>query len=302
MTIPNNALCTIILPTLATEDRAHQLRRAIQSIFDGTTSSIEVLICVNGKRWHSGTIEALREIPGVSIHLLDVASLPKAIAFGRSQVSSRYFGFLDDDDYLLPKSLDWKIDYLEQNPSVDLIVADGFRKDVDGERIALENMHNVSKDPFCALFEENWLPSCGGLFRTSSIDQNYFNNYHSYAEWTWLAFQLMISGKRVAAIDRPSFVINDTPGSLSKSKGYHAAYLQLYRRMLAEKPTERVKRIIEYRIASQLHDLSDRALGEGKLIESFQMHVRSLLQRGGLSYVSYTRHILKAVITQSMKK
>lgn len=296
MKLPSEALCTIIIPTLASAKRKKQLHRAVQSIQQATSSEINIIICANGQQWDLETLDEISQTRNVLVYKLEAPSLTKAIAFGRSKVTTQFFGFLDDDDYLAPSSLDWKIEYLLNNSEVDVLVTNGLRSDAAGEHPALKRIATVSSDPMLALFQENWLPSCGGLFRDSSVKQSYFENHHAYAEWTWLAFQLAMDGKNISAIDRSAFVITDSPDSLSKSEAFQNAYLNLYERMLDKNPSSRIKRLIRSRISAQLHDLSQHALIKGRIMESMKLHLRSLSSRDGLRYWSYTRHIISATL------
>lgn len=290
---------SIVIPTLASAERRDLLLRAVRSARASSVDGVCVIVCVNGTRWDGGSIAALEKEPGVELHRLSEASLPKAIAAGRAEVRTPYFGFLDDDDELLPGAVDARLRVLRSKQDCDLVAANGIRRTVAGDVAMLKGLDVVPGNPLRRLFEQNWLPSCGALFRTASVGREYFDDYHAYAEWTWLAFQLAMDAKRVAILDEPTFIVNDTAGSLSKSAAFRSAYLHLYRRMLARNPPGEIRRILHRRISDALHDMSCSALERRALAEAARLHLRSMLYPGGIQYLSYSRHILKAALTRN---
>ena len=293
---------SIIIPTLASISRKLQLVRAVESVLSDAMDSVKCIICVNGNQWDATTIEALRSRKGVELHRLPEPSLPKAIAFGRSVVRTEFFGFLDDDDELLPGAINERVKTYLSKPNCDLVVSNGIRRTALGDQLLLTRLESVPADPLTSLFEENWLPSCGGLFRTATIGQGYFVDYHEYAEWTWLAYRLAIEGKRVAIVNRPTFVVNDTPGSLSKSVAYDNAYIALYRRMLDRNPKASIRKVILRRMASALHDQSSASLKRGETFDAARSHFHSLFLPGGLRFLSYTRHIARQALTSRLRR
>lgn len=293
---------SIVISTLATISRRLQLVRAVESVLIGAKNSTKCIICVNGNQWDPTTIDVLQNRPGVELHQLPEPSLPKAIAFGRSIVKTEFFGFLDDDDEMLPGAIDERLALHLSNPDCDLVVSNGIRRSASGDKTMLDRLESVPANPLTSLFEENWLPSCGGLFRTSMIGQGYFEDYHPYAEWTWLAYRLALEGKKVAIINTLGFVVNDTPGSLSKSVAYDNAYIALYRRMLERNPPSMVRKIILRRMANALHDQSTASLNRGAILEATRKHVESMLLPGGMRFASYSRHIAMQALLGCLRR
>ena len=298
-TIQSTPSVTIIVPTMAAPERQAQLARAIRSIGDAAVEKIKIIVCVNGNRSSADSIAAIEAVPGVNIHRLAEPSLPKAVAFGRSMVETPFFGFLDEDDQLLPGAIDARLRVLLTDEGCDLVVSNGIYRKDGCDHLMLTGLDAVSKDPLRALFNENWLPSCGALFRTASIGRCYFDDYHEYAEWTWLAYKLAMDGKRIATLDAPTFVVNDTEGSLSTSAPYRSAYLALFERMLERNPPRDILPLVRSRIANQLHGLSCESLERGQISAAIAQHLKSLLLPGGWRYVTYSRHIANAVLKKS---
>lgn len=284
---------SIIIPTLASVQRQAQLNRAVESALTSSRLTPSVIICVNGSRWSEQVLEGLAGF-GPHVHVLrqQVASAPLAVGLGRRHVQTPFFACLDDDDELLSGSIDRRLQVFADSPEADFVVTNGLRRSRGLEEAMLSDLANVPLDPIQSLFKQNWLASCGALFRTSSVHQKYFDDCHPFAEWTWLAYRLCLDGKRIAVLDEPTFVVNDTPGSVSKTRDYRASYLDLYRRMLLCDPPASVRRLVIRRFSAAWHDISEDYLREGRLLHAFSAHMRSVTSRGGLRYLSFTRHIL----------
>lgn len=298
MTTEYEPRVSIIVPTMATTERGPQLLRAVASVLDdGFAPSARVIVCANGNRIDEALVARLRSLPGVTVRTLLEPSLPKAIAHGRSLVRTEFFGFLDDDDELLRDGLAQRLEFMRKSPQFDLVVCNGTRRLGDLETPVLPEILELESDALGALFRQNWLASCGGLYRSSAIGQSYFDDYHDYAEWTWLAYCLAIDGRRIGYLPARAYVINDTPGSRSKSAAYRASYLHLYERMLAKDPSAHIKRQVRSRLGAALHDMSDEFLARGELMQAWQLHWRSLAMPGGLRYASFTRHLLRNAFT-----
>ena len=54
----------------------------------------------------------------------------------------------------------------------------------------LECLAYAATDPLRALVIENWLASCGGLFRSDRVSIDYFDGVTRHYEWTFLAYSL----------------------------------------------------------------------------------------------------------------
>lgn len=299
---PTNGLkvaeVSVVVPTMANTERRASLLRAVESIGLASDRPVQVLVVVNGQRWSQGVIDDLRALRQVRCLQIPEGSLPKALAHGRAAVDTPYFAFLDDDDELTLGGLDARLRAMLADPSCDLVASNGWRE-LQGQRTrAMQNLANVEADPLAALFVENWLASCGGLYRTASIPQAYFDDPHDFAEWTWLAYCLALDRKRVRVVDVETFVIHDSVVSRSKSDAYRASYKRLFERMLERKPPPAVRRWVSAKLGEALHDLSDEALGAGALADAVRFHLRSLLQTGGRRYLAYSRHIAFAMLSR----
>jgi hypothetical protein len=177
-------------------------------------------------------------------------------------------------------------------------VTNGFRQSPARTAPALHRLAGVSADPLLALFHENWLASCGAIYRTADVGPPFFADLPAYLEWTTLAFELATAGKRIVALDTPTFRINETDGSLSRSRAYERHALNALHRMLARSSRSDIRRLIKRRIAQGWHSCSDQALKAGEGREALRCHLMSLRHAPGWRYLPYSRHLLPLLARQ----
>lgn len=287
-----NDACTIIIATLALAERKQTLERAIRSLRMGNQALIEAVIVVNGNRFDPEVVAELRSRDDLRVVQIEQGSLSAAILAGRRSVTTPFFGFLDDDDEYLPAAVDMRIAALQRHPEASIVATNGFRY-IDGEdALAMQRLHAVEKDPLDALFNENWLASCGGLYRTRDLPPELFDDVARYLEWTWLAFRFASLQKRVVVLDQPTFRIHDSAESESKSDAYRMSRVAILERLLAETRNEGIRKRIKSRIAQTWHDISCEHMRRGHFQDAWRAHVRSLGSLAGLKFLPYTRHLL----------
>lgn len=283
---------TVIVCTLAEQHRQASLLRAIASARTACAQPVQILVVVNGQRRSHAVWRALQAMQDIRLVSLPEPSLPKACLAGRRAVSTPFFCFLDDDDELLPGSLDKRLAPLQSNSAVDVVASNGYLHQDGADQLFYEHLDRVPAAPLHALFTENWLASCGALFRSDSVGTPYFENFHAYAEWTWLAFQLGMAGKTIAVVNQPTFRIHDTPGSASKTPAYHQAHASLHQKMLASAPPADIAQRIRRQIGARLHNETEALRRSGAFLPAWAAHLRSLTYPGGWRYLSFSRHLL----------
>jgi glycosyltransferase involved in cell wall biosynthesis len=283
---------SVIIPTLADTKRSDSIKRAIESIRNASTEPTQIIVVVNGNRFDTNVCNWLKSQSDVLFAQIETGSLPLAQKRGRELVGTEYFSFLDDDDEYLPQSLDQKISSLLMDTTADFVISNGFKRINGLDEPFYPNIEAITKDPLSSLFERNWLASCGVLFRSSTVGQSFFDDPHPYAEWTWLAYNLLLTGKKLNVISDAGFRIHDTPGSLSKSDPYRECYFSLYERMLKKQPPKQIEDILKARIGAAYHDKSVSQLAKREWLSAVASHFKSLTYPKGLRYLSYTRRLL----------
>jgi len=155
----------------------------------------------------------------------------ESLRFGAENVSTKYFGFLDDDDEYTANSLKLRAEPLNNDYLLDVVISNGYRPSSSGQTLCLTDLDQIAKAPLKALLSKNWLASCGGLFRTQSFDMGWLDPAARYLEWTYMAFRLATEAN-ISFASEPTFVIHDTSGSLSKSDEYILAQAVVLDRIL----------------------------------------------------------------------
>lgn len=277
---------------MALAERSSALMRSIESVRRSSRCPIQTIVVVNGGRADPHLCQWVRAQPNVELKFSVLASLPKALLLGRELVSTPFFSTLDDDDELLEGAMDLRLAAMCSGSLADVIVTNSYTQINSVDTLTYENFAEVSEAPLRALFRIPWLHNGNALYRSSSVQSEYFRDFHPYCEWTWLAFKLALDGKRVVALDIPTFKYYDTPGSISKSDEYKAAYADLFQRMLSLHPPADVVALIRKRIGAFHHDESVRALIQGNTRLAIRSHLRSLQMPDGHRYLSYTRRLL----------
>jgi hypothetical protein len=99
---------------------------------------------------------------------------------------------------------------------------------------------------------------------------------------------------RISFIDTPTFIYNrDTQNSLSKSKDWVVSQPMALQTMMQLDLPPDVKARLRSKQVSSMHSASVAELEDGHWTEAWMWHLKTLVRRGGLQYLSYTRHLLK---------
>jgi glycosyltransferase involved in cell wall biosynthesis len=280
---------SVIIPTTCEAARTESLQKAIGSVL-AQGEEVEPIVVVNGWRFDPNQLEVLRRDSSIRLEYLETASPSIARRHGRLVATGEFFAFLDDDDEYLPNALAASTAEIQSDPSVDILVTNGYSgRDA---RVHLKHIARIRSDPLEAMLEQNWLTSCGVIFRHSSCGDEFFADLPSYMEWTLLAFRLLVAGKRVKVVDFATYRINDTSESASKSREYRRASVGTFEDLLALKLPHTIRRRLRRSLLAAWHDLSVLNLEEGDKTGAWKAHLQSLAGLSGLRYLTYTRRLL----------
>jgi glycosyltransferase involved in cell wall biosynthesis len=294
----HSADVSIIMPTLASRERAASLVRAIETAVSQQGARGIPLVVVNGDSGAPEVLEHLRRRGDIRLTFLEEANLPRALHAGRAMVDTPYFAVLDDDDELLPAALQTRVEVLDAASGADVVVTSGFVERSGRREINIGDFRRIQADPLRMLLVQHWLPPCAGLFRTRAVTTEFFEHIPRYREWTYLALRLAL-GLRISFAARPTFVHRlDTPGSLSKSKAYCLGGPPAIGRMLhLDLPTD-VRAALRARLAGDLHGAATCELDDGNHGAAWRWHFKSLAQPSGWRYLPYARHLLMASLAR----
>ena len=282
---------SVIIATAGDSRRADSLTNAIKSIELQEGASAEVIVVFNGPNVDENLFTSVSSRESVRVERLAEPSLPQALNYGRSCVSADYFSFLDDDDEYLPDALSKRGAILESHPEVDVVASNGYVKSCESKELLFAESLDLSSDSMKKLFDKNWLTSCGGLYRTSSVDDSYFRIDAKYFEWTMTAFLLSFD-KSVVWLNEPTFVINKLEESLSTSIHYVEAYPKILEKMLGFTVSNDISIIIRNRLSKGFHSASEECVKRGLYSKAWKYHLKSMIESGGIKYLPYTRKLI----------
>jgi len=291
----DNIELTVFIATTAEKKRKNSIRDAIKSVLSQV--GVKLVVIINGNKFDASLRTELESHPNIECHYISLGNFPEALRYARKIVDTDYFSFLDDDDELIDDSIKKRISAIKESKAIDVVIGNGYRRNTSNEKSLMLNDVQVkmfNKDPLIALFEKrgNWLASCSGVFRSSSIGQEYFDDYAKYAEWSYLAVKIACD-KNLRLVNSPCFIINETGGSLSHSFEYYEGQYHYLFKLLEMNLPSKIHNIIEAKKIDMEHQLAVLCMEEGKWSKAWHYHLLSLSRFYGFKrYVLSTRHFL----------
>ena len=283
---------TIIIPTTGVLERRDSLERAIASINTQTTGSAVPLVLLNGDRFDHELKQLLSERRDIRFYYIAEGGLPNALRVGRNLVDTAFFGFLDDDDLYLPHALETRIAPFVDDTSTDVVITNGLHQDAGGSRNrCIVRLPSKSDDLFMHCIRvQNWLASCGGLYRTDRVEPSCFESLAKYFEWTDVAFRIAQT-KKLVFLEEMTFVVCDSPGSLWKSGDVTFRRIEFLKKLIAGCSRADVRVVLSEKLLHACHEYSAQCLLEKNLADAWKYHVQSLGGLVGLRYLPYSRRI-----------
>jgi glycosyltransferase involved in cell wall biosynthesis len=291
MTTSAAAQVSVIIPTACRPARVSALRRALRSVLRQDGVDAEIIIVVNGPGYDRDMLAELRAEPRYRVAYLPAPSLPAAHRHGRGMVSRPFFGFLDDDDELLPCALRTRLDVLLAEPEVDVVTTNGWTGAADDTPYIRRGL-GVDEDPLEALLRGNWLGSCGALFRTATVPADVFDGSTRYFEWTMVAFRLAVAGHRIRFLDVPTFRMHESPDSISLSDAYFRAQPDFLASLMPLLPAA-YRPLLWRKYLAALHSAAERMVTAGLVEAAWKYHLRSMAGVSGLKHVIYTPRLIR---------
>lgn len=283
----------VLVVTLCTAERAESIRRVVDTTLAQAGVRAWLTFVVNGRRFDPELFAWLRRQPGVRVRYQKTPSIFLARRCAREQVTAPFFGFLDDDDYLLPDALRLRVEALAAEPAADAVVANGYLAEGLSDTYTLDGIDGIRRDPSLALMEENWLATASALFRTESIPPEFFDVAIRSNDMTYLAFRLALE-KKLIFIATPTFRKRYSPDSISRSDEWVLPSLATLDKMLTFPMPAPVRRRLRRKCTLTAHEISDLHRRRGELGPAWCFHLRSLRDPWGLFHYSlYTRRLLR---------
>lgn len=304
-------LVSIIIPTCCDAARAGALRAAVRSCLTQTHRAVEVIVAANGDHIDERLLAELTDISGVRTARISNASQRDAIVAGRTTAAGRFFCFLDDDDELLPRSVELRATVLRKHPSVEAVTGNGVFRHGPDEREVIDPGAFSSDDLFGSLLRQNWNASCGTLFRSSAFGPEFFAEDYRHPRYQtrgWLPAEIVDRGfswtfataklalqHPVEVLRKPTYVVHVNDGSTSQSLGAVMRAVAIWYAVQSLRPSKKHRKALREKLARAHHRVSSVCLSEGDFIEAWRHHLASLRRSpGALRYLTYTRHLLAA--------
>ena len=282
----------VLIVTLCTRERAAALRRAIETALSQEGVRPRVIVVVNGTRYDATLFDALWRTPGVRVHYQREASIFLARRCARERVSAPWFGFLDDDDHLLPGALRARVAALACDPAAAAVVTNGYLANGDVDEPVLRGVAEIRRDPLLCLMRSNWLATASALFRTASVPAEFFDATIRSNDMTYLAFRVALAG-RVLFLDEPTYRKTYSPDSISLTEEWALPALATLTKMLTFEMPAPVRRSLRRKWVRAAHEISNIHRRRGEARDAWRYHLRSLREPWGMfAYALYTRYLL----------
>jgi len=285
----------VVVRTQADASRSKLLFRALDSIQTQDAMHARPIVVVNGANVDDAVWAALARRPNILLHRERRKSAGLAMSLGRALVVAPYFAFLDDDDELIPGSLQNPLTWLASHGECDVVISNGYFVKQDGVRSELHHIadHVRRRNPALGLLLDGWLTPGAFICRTASIPPSMVNEGWSNMEWTRLAFELCAERKRLHFMDVPTMCYYDTPGSLSKAVRHHEAELELLAQVRGDARFDvETRHAASRKYLRTLHHLAMKYWEQGDHARAWRCHLGSLRPPYTFKYLLVSRKLL----------
>ena len=284
---------SVIIPTTCEFSRQSLIERAINSVLTQEGVSAELVVVVNGDRFDADLLRTLRSDHRLSVLYVEEGHVSRARLHGLTASTGDFFGFLDDDDELLPQALRLRLDQMLADPCIDVLVTNGLiHEAVDVVHVPDGFEAEIHDNPGLSFLRHNWFASPASMFRRATVESEIFDISHRYFEWTYLFFRLLSRAKQIRYSGAITYRKHeDNPLSVSRSREYQLALPAMLRDLIGFPLRQELRRVIKKRYVAALNANSTLHLAERDFPQAIAFHVQCL-RAGGWQYIPYTRSIL----------
>ena len=285
---------SVIVPTQARRERAEPLKAALRSILEQEGVHAVPVVVVNGPDPDAALVDELGADPRLELLRTPQPSLAGALHLGVQAASTPWVSTLDDDDLLLPRSLAMRVERLEDDPNLDVVVGNGLRREHGVDVPHWTNVDAIRRDPLRAMYDKNWLLPGAWLARRERVDPAPIADAPYAAECTFIGLYLALHYK-THFLDEPVVIWRcDTPASMSKSREYVIQQGQAMTRILELDLPDDIRRAYKRRRTRAYHARSDLHRSEGDLAAAWYWHLRTLPEPGGWRHLLFGRRLLQS--------
>ena len=293
---PNSARClfTVVIASLCNDARGELLKRACGSVRAMAGDyEYSIIVVANGPRVSSSVLDWLATRSDIRVIRLRSGSHPLARRVGAEMADSEFLAFLDDDDELMPNTLERKIAHFRQHSEIDVLVTDGLR--VSGTTVTriFPPPEARSADLVETMMHAGW-GACALTLRAQNIDLSALDAEFRHMEWTLTAFELA-RRYQFGFLDEPTYrYYETTPDSLSKSAEHNLAAPEVWRRLSKGYAGTRYAAAVRRRYGTECHNASWEYARQGRMRDAWRLHAESLQSPGGVAFVPFSAKLLFA--------
>jgi hypothetical protein len=287
-------LFTVVIASVCDDARSELLKRACDSIRAMAGGhDYSIIVVANGPRVSARVLDWLATRPDARVIRMRSGSHPLARRVGAETAECEFLAFLDDDDELVPNTLEPKVDYFRRHPEVDVLVTDGLRIGDSSETKIFPPIESRSADFVETMMRAGW--QAGALtLRAGKIDLSAFDPELRHMEWTLTTLELA-RRHRFGFLDEPMYrYYETTPHSLSKSAEHALAAPEVWRRLSTGYAGTRYYASVRRRYGRTCHTASWECARQGKMREAWRLHAESLRAPGGAAFVAFSAKLLLA--------
>jgi glycosyltransferase involved in cell wall biosynthesis len=238
--LANSPLVSVVLPTY---NRAHLLRRAIQSILSQTYQNFEVIVVDDCSR--DNTEEVVKRFCDERIRYVrnkERKGAPFSRNVGIKVARGEYVAFQDSDDEWLPKKLEKQVDVFKNSPKEVGAVYTSFWWIGEGRKVRVpqSNYRRSGEDIHGILLETNFITTSAAMVKKECFEKAglFDETLPRLQDWDlWIRISIYYRFKH---IDEPLVIRYLQPDSISRNIDAHIQaqklILEKYFEEISKKP------------------------------------------------------------------
>ena len=207
------AQISIIVPCFNNEK---YIKRCLDSLINQTLKDIDIIVVDDGSTDNSANIIKNFVDNRIRYFLKKNEGIAAVRNFGLSKVESKYFGFLDSDDYCDPETYETLVNEIKKKDN-DLVVC-GFLWEYENASnknyIQIEGPYKPGKEMMTGLFATLW----NKVYKTSFIKSlNYkFIDGYRYEDASFL-YKMCPHISEISFVNKPFFHYTQRKGSITRT-------------------------------------------------------------------------------------
>lgn len=215
----NDYIVSILIPVYNAEQ---YINRCLDSIFSQNTSySYEVFLVDDGST--DNTLNIINDYKkihsNITVKSLEHSGITNVLNYGLDNIKSKYIMRMDSDDEMIPNRIQLQVDYMENNPDIDILGGSAINYST-GELLTYYEGDVTLK----LLKDCNPLNHPTMIYRTESLNKvnlRYNNNY-KYVEDYFFYVEALFKGLKF--YNSSNIVLNYFFGSPKADNYYHIQY------------------------------------------------------------------------------